>query len=569
MACTRVIERVLASAGKGGGAAARFEPACDVAQGGVLWALPALESNGLLSHLERLRPVKEGFYSLAQVVILLGIMALCRIKAIERLRFQPPGEMGKLLGLDRIPEVRTLRLKVAELAAGGKAFQWSADLSRQWLEGDAAAAGVLYVDGRVSVYHGGQTKLPRRYVTRERLCLRGLTDYWVNDQLGRPFFVVSTAFTDGMQAALREEIVPRLLREVPGQPDEAALAGNPRLHRFVVIFDREGYSPKLFAELWRQRIACQTYRRGAVEDWPSQEFSWHEVSGPQGQAARMQLAERGVQMAEGFWMREIRRLSENGHQTAILSSDYLGSIEAIGTHMFSRWTQENFFKYMDEHFDLDRLASYETAGADETKTVVNPFWRRLDSQCKSRSAALARRRAEFATIALREEALEGLETTRQMQHYVARKAGLREAIAELEREAGELKEQRKATSRKIELGKLGEAERFCLIAPNHKHLFDTIKMIAYRAETAMALLLRPELARTDDARALLREIYQSPADLIPDPAQGTLTVALHHLASARSDQAARVLAGHLNQCEAFYPGTALRLHFKLVSDAFP
>ena len=434
MACTRVIERMLASAGQGGPAAPRFEPACDVAQGGVLWALPALESNGLLSHLERLRPLKEGFYSLVQVVILLGLMALCRIKAIERLRFQSPGEMGKLLGLDRIPEVRTLRAKVAELAAGGKAFQWSAELTRQWLEGDAAAAGVLYVDGRVSVYHGGQTRLPCRYVTRERLCLRGLTDYWVNDQLGRPFFVVSTAFTDGMQAALREEIVPRLLREVPGQPDERALADQPRAHRFVVIFDREGYSPKFFAELWRQRIACQTYRRGAVEDWPEQEFSWYDAAGPQGQAARMQLAERGVWMAEGFWMREVRRRKENGHQTAILSSDYLSSIEAIGTHMFSRWSQENYFKYMDEHFDLDRLASYETAAADETKTVVNPLWRKLDSQCKSRSAALGRRRAEFAAITLREEDLAGQETTRRMRHYVAHKAELRETIAALERE---------------------------------------------------------------------------------------------------------------------------------------
>ena len=569
MACTRVIERMLASAGQGGPAAPRFEPACDVAQGGVLWALPALESNGLLRHLDRLLQIKEGFYSLTQVIVLLGIMALCRIKAIERLRFCPPGEMGKLLGLDRIPEVRTLRRKVAELAAGGQIPQWSDALAQEWLDGDVQAAGVLYVDGRVSVYHGGQTKLPRRYVTRERLCLRGLTDYWVNDQLGRPFFVVSTAFTDGMQAVLREEILPRLLREVPGQPEEQALARNPCAHRFAVIFDREGYSPKLFAELWRQRIACQTYRRGAVEDWPREEFSWHDAKGPLGQAARMQLAERGVWMAEGFWMREIRRLGENGHQTAILSSDYLSPMEVIGMHMFSRWTQENFFKYMDEHFDLDRLASYETPGADETKKVVNPLWRRVDSRCKSLSATLARRRAEFATVALREEALVGRETTRKIQNYVARKAELREAIQALERDVEDLKEQRKAAPHKIELGQLNQEDLFCLIAPNHKRLFDTIKMIAYRAETAMALLIRPELARTDDARALLREIYRSPADLIPDPAQGTLTVALHHLANARSDQVARDLAEHLNQCEACYPGTNLRLRFKLVSNSFP
>jgi hypothetical protein len=38
-------------------------------------------------------------------------MALCRIKTIEKFRGQPPGEFGKLIGLDRAPEVRCLREK--------------------------------------------------------------------------------------------------------------------------------------------------------------------------------------------------------------------------------------------------------------------------------------------------------------------------------------------------------------------------------------------------------------------------------------------------------------------------
>jgi len=564
MGCTRVVERVCASLGGGQSAPARFAPALDVAQAGVLWALPALLANGLLRHLDEFFQLKKGYYSLRQIFILLAFMALCRIKAVERLRYNPPGEWGKLLGLDRIPEVRTLRLKLEELSQG-EVGPWSAQLSQEWLEGEPEAAGLLYVDGRVSVYHGHQTQLPRRYVSRERLCLRGLTDYWVNDRLGRPFFVVSTPFSDGIVAMLREQIVPRLLREVPGQPDAAALAENPLAHRFVLIFDREGYSPEFFRELWEQRIACQTYRKGSIEPWPEAEFSEREVPGAGGEAVRLRLAERPTRLSNGFAMREVRRLSQAGHQTAVLSSDYLSSAASIALHMFSRWSQENFFKYMDEHFDLDRLASYATALADETRKVVNPLWRALATQLKSKAAVLGRRQAEYAQICLGEEDLDH----RRMERFAARKGELREVIAALEQEVAELKQRKGATQHKIELGKLSEEDRFRLIAPGHKGLLDTIKMIAYRAETAMALLAREGLARKDDARALLREIYGAPADLLVDEAQGTLTISLHHLSNALSDQAARRLAEHLNQTETLYPGTNLRLCFKLVSDLFP
>jgi hypothetical protein len=53
-------------------------------------------------------------------------MALTRIKCIEFLRYCAPGEWGKLLGLDRIPEVRTLRKKIQLLVQDNQAKCWSA-----------------------------------------------------------------------------------------------------------------------------------------------------------------------------------------------------------------------------------------------------------------------------------------------------------------------------------------------------------------------------------------------------------------------------------------------------------
>ncbi len=562
MGCTRAEERVSAAVGMLAEAPTRFETAQDVAGGGVLWALPALVANGLLEHTRDLFQLPKGFYSVVHVFLLLGYMALARIRTIEQLRYHPPGEWGQLLGLDRVPEVRTLRQKVKVLAEPEAVTEWGQLLSQQWMRAEPEEAGTLYVDGHVRVYHGGQTKLPRRYVARQRLCLRGITDYWVNDQRGRPFFVVGSPLSQGLLSVLEGEVAPRLLREVPGQPSAAELAADPYRCRFTMIFDREGYSPDLFQRMWKLRIGCQTYHKHPQGDWPVTEFVEQVVEMPHGGPVPMMLAERGIRLGEGDgWLREIRKLTETGHQVSIVSTDFRAAATGIAGHMFARWSQENFFQYMRQHFALDRLIDYQTVPADETAKVVNPARRKLDGEIKSKAAKLQRLLAGLGKLA----APPGLETE-SMATYEQQQGELKEQIDLLQQEVEGLKARRKQTPKHIPVAKLPDSERFALLAPTRKQFIDLVKMIAYRAETAMAVVLRDHLARGDDARALLRQIFTTGADLIPDQAAGTLTVCLHHLSSHAGDEAARSLAVQLNSTETVYPGTKLRLVYKLVSD---
>lgn len=566
MACTREWERVSVAMGELAEAPSRFEISWDVPTGGVLWALPSLLKNGLLRHTRDFFSLPKGFYSLIHIFLLLAYMSLTRVKSVERLRYVPTGEWGKLLGLDRIPEVRTLREKIKGVAEPEKVREWSATLSREWMEADPGAAGVLYVDGHIRPYYGHQSRLPRRYVPRQRLCLRGLTDYWVNDQMGRPFFVVSTPLTGGLLKMLREEIVPRLLEEVPGQPSPAELEANPYLSRFTLIFDREGYSPDFFREMWELRIACQTYHKYPQEDWSEREFREDCLIGPYGNQVEMKLAERGVRLSNGFWMREIRKECPGGDQVSVLSSDYMADSGQVAVHMFSRWSQENFFKYMMEHFHIDGLAGYQLEFVDETSRVVNPAYRKLEGEIKRQAGKKGRKLAQFGEMSIQE----GL-NSKEMARYETKKAALKEEIDALEKELTGLKERRQQTSQHVTLAQLPESERFAQLAPARKQLMDTIKMIAYRAETAMAIALREENnpARADDARPLLREIFTTEADLIPNEEQETLTVQLHHLTNHMSDRAARSLATLLNDSATLYPGTNLRLVYKLVSDPDP
>jgi hypothetical protein len=557
---TATLERLAASLGQLGAMAPHFEDALDIPKGGVLLALPALLVCGLLRHAGQYFQLPPGFYGLETVFLLLAFLALARLKSIEALRYCAPGEWGKLLGLDRIPEVRTLRAKLKHLAEQGQAFEWSAALCTEWMAARSEEAAVLYVDGHVRVYHGSQTRLPKHYVARERQCLRATADYWLNAMDGQPFFVVSQAVDPGLLQVLEQEIIPRLERDVPREQSPEELAADPLLHRFTVVFDREGYSPAFLARMKQKRIACLTYHKYPGEDWPVEEFVLRQGRLPNGEPVTMQLAERGTFLGGEAWVREIRKLTATGHQTAILSTDYRSETACLARAMFSRWSQENFFRYMRQHYSLDSLVDYRTEVIPETTPVVNPTYRTLDGQVRKRFGILNRKRAEFGALTL-EGGIEPL----KVETFERRKAELQEGIAALQEEVAALKAERKATKRHIPFHDLPEEERFKRLSTQSKHCVDTIKMIAYRAETAMAQTLREKMARYDDARSLLRAVYSSEIDLLPNAKDKTLTVRLHPLANQSSDDAVRHLCAELNRTELLFPGTELRLVYELVS----
>ncbi|NIM17383.1 MAG: hypothetical protein GTN68_40050 [Candidatus Aminicenantes bacterium] len=533
----------------------------------MLFSLPALLSNGLLYKNEDYFQLPSGFYGLTSLLLILAFLVLLRVKSLEGVRYMPPGELGKLVGLDRIPEVKTLREKVGILKDSDNVSCWQNDLSRYWMESSPDLSGYLYVDGHVRIYFGKrkQTKLPRRYVSRERLCLRGMTDYWVNDALGQPFFVVTTALTSGLLSMLRRDIIPRLLKDVPNQPSCEALARDSYLYRFVIIFDREGYSPSFFEEMFvTHRIACITYKKYPGDDWPAEEFEEKEVVFKNGEKVMMKLAERRLNISETFWLREIRRLSKNGHQTSILSSNYKSERIEIAAAMFQRWTQENFFKYMLQHYGIDRLIEYETQPISETALVVNPQYRAIDSQIRKRNSKLTRLHAEFGS-----KTLINIDQDKDVLRYEKQMAELQEQIAFEQKAINELKQQRKSLPKHISISQLSEDDKFSQLAIEKKHFIDTIKMIAYRAETALANIIRPYMARKDEARSLVRQIFNTEINLVPDQKNKQLTVELHNLASEYSDNLAKIICNALNETEVTFPGTDMKLFYKMVSEKNP
>ena len=560
---TRSLERVAAAMGALGAAPVEFQATCDVAQGGVLLALPSLLAAGLLRYTPEFYQLPQGFYGIESIFLLLALMALARIRSLEQLRYQAPGEWGKLLGLDRIPEVRTLRAKINLLCReAGQALRWNGELAKQWIARQNDADLYFYCDGHVRVYHGDQTALPRHYVARERLCLRATTDYWINAMDGQPFLYVNKEVDPGLIATLQQDVIPWLETSVPKTPEqERRVSEDARAHWFTIVFDREGYSPDFFEQMRKKRIAMLTYHKFPQDDWRAEEFAPCRVELAGGEAMTLQLAERGTQLSNKLWLREIRKLAESGHQTSILTTNFQAPMATLAASLFARWSQENFFRYMREHYSLDRLIEYGTEPIPDAVSVVNPAWRKLDSQIRTQTGQRHRLAARFGALALAEDP-----TVPQVQGFQQRKGQLQEEIQVLDLEIDKLKLQRKETTRHIPVNSLPEEDRFTRLRTERKHFIDTLKMLAYRAESSMASLLREYLARgDDDARALLRQIFQTDADLTPDLATGTLTVRLHHLTQSAHDQAIQQLLVDLNATQTLFPGTNLTLVFKLGS----
>ncbi|MBK7234872.1 MAG: hypothetical protein IPI02_04270 [Sterolibacteriaceae bacterium] len=227
------------------------------------------------------------------------------------------------------------------MTARQQAARFSRQLTQRWVSENAQAVGLLYVDGHVRPYHGTTHKLPKAWVARRRLCMPATTDIWVNQQDAQPLFVVSAEANDNLLAMLRREILPQV-RELVGE------------RRVTLAFDREGWSPKFFQEVFAQGFDVLTYRKGAYAQWPKRVFRTVEAI-IDGRKVSYQLAERSIRVLPGFRMREVRRLCDNGHQTSIVTTRTDWPIEVVAWRMFERWTQENFFRYMRQHFALDAL----------------------------------------------------------------------------------------------------------------------------------------------------------------------------------------------------------------------
>jgi transposase-like protein len=550
-------ERVLARWGLlGEGAGPVFTAGARYPLAGLLLALPALEGTGLLDAAAQVYGrLKDGFYGLTATLLTLVFLALAGEPRAEGATRVPPAALGRVLGLDRAPEVKTIRRKLGELAAAGKAADLIMALARRHAAARPDTLGFLHIDGHARVYYGTR-QVQKTHVARLKFPAPATMETWVTGQDGDPVFMVVAEPSDSLAGELR-----RLL------PELRAIVGQDR--RVTVCFDRGGWSPALFADITGAGFDLLTWRKGPAPDVPAGAFTTVTCADDRGREHEYDLADTtitlrisdGPRKGQTVSLRQVsRRVPAKAGGTrqihALTSRTDLAAGE-VCWRLTSRWREENYFRYARTHFALDALDSHAATPDDPGRLVPNPAKKAAAAQVRHAEilAAAAQAQRDASLAALRNPA-PGQPVTITNQMINALDAPVEAAYRELD-EAGTAAA---AIPSRVPLGTL--APDMMRLEAEIKQITHAIRMTAYNAETTLARTLNGYYARAgDEAYAVIREALTASGDIHPRPSQ--LLIQLDPLTAPRRTRALAALCDQLNHTASRYPGTDLVLHYEV------
>ena len=400
--------------------------------------------------------------------------------------------------------------------------------------------GFLYVDGHVRVYHG-ERSLPKTRTARLPLPMPGTSDYWVNDATGEPLFVVTAEANAG------------LVKMLPVVLDEVRILVGER--RITVVFDRGGWSPRLFRTLVAEGFDILTYRKGRFRPVPKSRFRTHQIL-IEGREIGYTLADQGVRLLGGrLRLRQVTRLMEDGHQTPIITSRRDLAAAEVAYRMFARWRQENFFKYLREEYALDALVDYAVEPDNAAREVPNPAWNALTAELREARAEMARLAAKLGVEALANPEF----VHKTVRGFKIANSKLGQGIWAALRRVTELETRRAKVPPRVPVQEVVEGQ-VVKLATERKHLTNLLKMVAYQAESDLVRLVAPHYKRAEqEGRTLIQSALAAPADI--EVTDSELRILLAPLSYAHRTRAIAALCEELNGKGVAFPGTRLRLRF--------
>lgn len=548
----RSAERQAARAGLLDGAEPVFCDGASLPLAGALVILPALVAGGLIDATSKVYATarRACFYSLGSLMLTVVLSCLVGEPRAEGLSRVDPVALGRLLGLDRAPEVGTWRRRMEALAAMGRSEDLVAATAAAHLAANEDLPGIFHLDGHVRAYHG-RSRLPKAHLARARLAMPGIVDTWVTDARGDGVMV----WTGPPGATLSAELA-RAMTEI------RALVGPDA--RPTLVFDRGGWSPKIFATVIAAGFHILTYRKGKTRPEPRSAFERYDHVDDLGHAHTYHLADRPVRLGykqetvnRYVTMRQVTRLDlASGHQTQVLTTHDDWKLTEVAQRCFDRWRIENFFRYMRPHYALDALDTYAKVPDDLTRSVPNP------AKTKAKTASAAARAAQADAQAVLAAAVGAAGDPAASSPAQATKA-IAAATAALETAKANVAKVKAAGAAIPARVPLGDIYPDAVLAdPERKRITDVIRMATYNAQSALARALAPHYRRADDeAHSLLRETFRASGDI--EVVGDCLHVRLDPLSAPRRSRAIAALCQELTAAETLYPGTDLRLVYSV------
>ncbi len=563
----RAAERAAARWGKLPHAGPVFAPAARVPLAGLLLAIPALEATGLLSCATTVFGcLPNGFYGLDTMLLEGVLRALAGQPRAEGATRIDPAALGRVLGLDRGPEVKTIRRKITALADTGRAGELLAAMAAAHVarldKSNPDLLAVFYVDGHVRAYQGAR-KVAKTHLSRLKFPAPATVETWVSDASGDPVLVVMAEPGASLAMELR-----RLL------PDLRRAVGDDR--RVLVGFDRGGWSTALFEHMDAEGFDVLTWRKGLAEDLDPTLFTDATYTDETGRTHVWRVADTTVDLPTGehdqvFRMRQVTLLVANNktgrgehgqdstRQIHILTTRGDLPVEQVIYRMGSRWRQENYFRYARMHFDLDSHDAYATTDDDPTRMVPNPAKKKAHQQVLT-----ARARYDRALAATDAALLEAVSPPPGASVLITNTArdGLTADLRAAETDLDHAQATHRTVPARLPLAQVNPGQQ--VLDVQTKLITHAIRIAAFNTATALARDVRVHTgyARANhEAHTLVRQALTGSGDI--DPGDGTLTVRLDPLPTQRATAAIAQLCEHLSATQTRYPGTDLILRYEI------
>jgi len=437
---------------------------------------PALTALGLVDVFQNVyRRLASRHYGLRELVLTLFFLWVMGFSSLESLKRAQRRDLGCLIGAINSPVLETVQRKLHDLAEQKQGHRLVMEMAQRYVDGDIVDVGVLYADGHVKPYYGSRS-LGEVWSPQRRMPVPGIQQYFVNDGNGQPLFFLTPQPNQSLT-----QMLPKLVEHIRSVIGE---------REFTLVFDRGGYSPKVFRLLRKENVHIITYRRKPFAPYPSSVFN-RQACEFKGKRREFDLYETTVHLKGFGSMRNIAILRENGRQTHILTTDPKTEPVLIACLMINRWRQENFFKYMLEHYSLDALHGYGGAAISEDLIVANPERQAMDKEVKKLRSQIKGLREQVGALVVKDAAEGQLEPLRQQMNF-------------LEGRLKDLTRQRRQIPVRVPLRETHlKREGLDL---EKKVIIDTIKMSAYNAEEWLLQRLGDHYDNPRDIRQVLRTL---------------------------------------------------------------
>ncbi len=480
---------------------------------------------------------RQRYDDLALLTVTAAAFALGASSA-EGTKHLVPADTGILAGIGRLPELRTLRPRLAAIADGCDPLALQRQLAAAMLHADAPGLHVYYVDDHFVPYEGARP-VPKGWNTKRRHAQPGRADTVVSDYQGRAV-CFATGDPSGLAATLPGALAQ--LRQVLG-PGAPVLFG----------FDRGGSYPVAFRAIRAQHADWVTWRRAPLAPVTAAPRRYWAARGDGGPAEVLHLADETVTIKDYGQCRQITLFEDGSPALQVLTSDPGAPAAALLAWLRCRWRIENLFKYLEDNYGIHWLCDYHAGTEDDTHLTGNP----------DRKAGRARLRNAQAALAAAERDLAGVISSPELSAAAKNKA-----IPPAEKQITKARDAVTAATAalkgipaRLPANQITPGAQKAILATRRRSLQMVLRLLAAAAEHWLATRLNDYLRDSNEYRAITRNLLHLSGQITCIPA--AITVTLDAPAPPRLARALALLLDETNTTPPRMPGDRRPITYRL------